>query len=330
VDLKTKGAHELFTEMSRTEVPKRFALMRELVSRSSLAAPILIARWNTCGSPIRGRTATGRERKGLQHRCGLTCCHRCQNRAGIAAGKRTWSLMSAAQNEMPDRNLMSAITIDADDRNLHGFARRLKLFMRRHGLNYSGEFSVSLPGLMRVHVVVLHPTLTRLALTGLLKEQFGPYPIVNVKVPDKTKTLEQAVRGWVQYAHVPVKNKDFIHHPELRTQDGLAGFVMLDTRVVEERRLEGGFSLDDKAKAARIRKIQKSKYGESDRVRALAIRKRILENTMTRQSRCLGKDSVKEVRQLGSGGEVGPGTISNGPGGDPYAPHQGGMLGLRG
>lgn len=104
--------------------------------------------------------------------------------------------------------------------------------------------------MLHVHMTVFHPQMSGLALRGLLVDEFGPYPVINVKRLATTRkqcgsvqslSVEDAVRGWVQYAHVPFKNKDFTRHPELKTPDGIAQFLVQDASVLGDRRCEVGF-----------------------------------------------------------------------------------------
>jgi hypothetical protein len=265
-DLSTSSIQALFQEMAGTAVKDRTPLLAELVSRAS-SPPAEQDRLRTCASPIRGRTASGRERKGLS-RCGSTSCFRCQSLAGKQAATRAWSLLLAGMNGIPDRSLMSSVTINAEHRDLPRFKRAVRKFMRKHSLKWSGEYSVSLAGMLHVHVTILHPGMSGLTLRGLLQSEFGPYPVINVKRLPVTRkvggtvetvSVEDAVRGWIQYAHVPFKNRDFIRHPELKTPEGLAQFVEWDSAVLGDRRCEGGFTLEQKASAARMRKRRTKK-----------------------------------------------------------------------
>ena len=64
----------------------------------------------------------------------------------------------------------------------------------------------------------------------MLIAEFGPYPIVHVQPLKKKQTIEEAVRDWVQYAHMPVKAKDSSRQPHLCCPDALAQFVIVDGR----------------------------------------------------------------------------------------------------
>jgi len=182
---------------------------------------------------------------------------------------------------VPIREQMSAVTINAPDLDLSGFKRAVRNFMIRHGLKWTGEYSVSLAGMLHVHVLVIHPRLTGLGLKGLLVAEFGAYPWINVKELRLTKRVkgehvpseEDAVRGWIQYAHVPFKMKDFRNHPELKNADGINRFLEWDASVHGDRRCEGGFTLDEKASAERMRKAwtkkRRSGYGTAPRTEAI-------------------------------------------------------------
>lgn len=272
-------AEDIFQRMSRTAVKDRTPLVVELVGLRSGHAALLA----TCGQPNRGLTGTGGQKKGLMS-CKSTSCFRCQVRAGKLAGTRSWSLVVAGSNGVPVREQMSAVTVNAPDRNLSGFKRAVRNFMIRHGLKWSGEYSVSLAGMLHVHILVIHPHLTRPALRSQLVNEFGGYPWINVKklrLVKKVKgehvpmTEEDAVRGWIQYAHVPFKMKDFRNHPELKNADGIDQFLEWDAGVHGDRRCEGGFTLDEKASAARMRKAwtrkRRSGYGTFPRIEAIKV-----------------------------------------------------------
>jgi hypothetical protein len=299
----------LFQEMSRTAVKNRTPLMVELISRAS-RRPDQVQTLGTCGSPIRGRTASGAERKGLT-RCGLTSCFRCQVLAGKQAGNRSWSLVLAGSGGICIRQQISSVTVNAEDRNLPRFKRAVRNFMLRHGLKWTGEYSVSLAGMLHVHVCVLHPEMSGLTLRGLLQDQFGSYPRINVKSLPLTKTIENAVRGWIQYAHVPFKNKDFKNHPELRTPEGIAQFLEWDAAVLGDRRCEGGFTLEEKASAGRMRKAwtRNRKRGTPTHAQNAFLdkqRKLKREKIQRLSQGGLPRDAVEGSIQLGSGpGSVG-------------------------
>jgi len=218
-------------------------------------------------------------------------------------------------NGIPDRRLMSAVTINAEDRDLHRFKRAVRRFMRKHSLKYTGEYSVSLAGLLHVHVAVLHGDMGGLMLRRLLQDQFGKYPVINVKPLPVTRkvggvvkmvTIEEAVRGWIQYAHVPLKNKDFKNHPEVRNPEGLAQFIEWDSAVLGDRRCEGGFTLEEKASAGRMRKRNTTnrRNGADNTKRQDAIRESLrkfkLRSALNGAPIRSGKDSVESRIQLGS------------------------------
>jgi hypothetical protein len=303
------SAEDLFLKMSRTAVKDRSGLMVELISRAS-APPDQVQLLSTCGKPNRGRTESGAEKKGLT-RCGSTSCFWCQVRAGKQAATRSWSLVLAGSDGIPIRKLISSVTINAEDRNLPRFKKQVRNFMLRYRLKWTGEYSISLAGLLHVHVTVLHPEMSGLTLRGLLQDQFGSYPRINVKGLSLTKTIEDAVRGWIQYAHVPFKNKDLIRHPTLRTPEGIAQFIEWDSAVLGDRRCEGGFTLEQKASAGSMRKQwtknRRSGYGPTPAQNAIVEKMRISkQNKLQRIMQQLEpRDAVEGSIQLGSG----PGSV---------------------
>jgi len=307
-------AEVIFQRMSRTAVKNRTPLVVELVGLRSKHA----ARLATCGKPNRGATGTGGQKKGLMS-CKSTSCFRCQARAGKRAGTRSWSLVVAGSSGVPVREQMSAVTINAPDRNLSGFKRAVRNFMIRHGLKWTGEYSVSLAGMLHVHVLAVHPHLSGLALRSLLVTEFGAYPWINVKklaLVKKVKgeyvpvTEEDAVRGWIQYAHVPIKMKDFRNHPDLKNADWVCQFLEWDASVHGDRRCEGGFTLEEKASAARMKrawtKKRRSGYGTTPRTEAIkeGIQERIRQSKLKHIEKLTRlaepRDPMEGLVQLGS------------------------------
>jgi hypothetical protein len=304
VDLKTKTVDELFIEMFKQKPGKRQVCFAELLTRSSLDVAGVVAQLDGCRKPIRGLTATGRQRKGLT-RCRHTVCSSCQVWAGKREGIWSWSLIGAASNEMPERNAVSFVSVNAPDRNLRRFNRRIKLVMRRLGLRYTGQYAVSLNGMLHVHMSVLHPGMTLFKVDAALKREFGPYPAVLCKPFYEDQEVQDAVRNVSQYAPIPIKQKDFVKQQHLMTPDAMAQYVLWDAEVTGSRRVQGGFTKEERDRAHRIRKRIR---GKKLRVYAGAVEirnKELLERLRQFKRSRLGKEPCGDIEELGSGGVVG-------------------------
>jgi len=136
------------------------------------------------------------------------------------------------------------MNVNYEERDLRGFNRRLKNALRRLNVKYTGEYAVSLNGVLHTHFIALHPDQTREELGQALKEVFIRDRAVVPKELNPEQSIEQAVKNVIQYAGMPpVKKGDRRDHPGLWNPDGLVRYLMLDSQVKESRRLEGGFSL---------------------------------------------------------------------------------------
>jgi hypothetical protein len=238
----------------------------ELISRSAFITP-----WTqpllSCArrDRLEGRTASNRPREG-RFRCKLKTCCKCQEKAGIRAGKRAWALISAATDEKPDRNHISAMNVNYEERDLRGFNLRLRNALRRLNVKYTGEYAVSLNGVLHTHFIAVHPDLSREELDQALKEVFPEDRAVVPKELNPEQSIEQAVKNVIQYAGMPpVKKGDRRDHPGLWNPDGLVRYLMLDSQVQGARRLEGGFSLSEKAKAKPILSETNARYRKPKR-----------------------------------------------------------------
>jgi hypothetical protein len=133
-------------------------------------------------------------------------------------------------------------------------------------VKYTGVYAVSLNGVLHTHFIALHPAQTREELDQALKEVFMRDRAVVVTELDPKQSIEQAVKNVIQYAGMPpVKKGDRRDHPGLWNPDGLVRYLMLDSQVQGSRRLEGGFSLSEKAKAKLILSETNARYRKPKR-----------------------------------------------------------------
>jgi len=257
-DLTDFSVPELLHRLEMKSRGRKAGPFAELITRTAYLTPwteplLACAR----GDRLEGRTASNRPREG-RYNCRLKTCCKCQEKAGIRAGKRAWSLINAATDGKVDRNFISAVHVNYEERDLRGFNRLLKNALRRLNVKYTGEYAVSLDGSLHTHFIALHSDQTREELEQALKEVFPEDRSVVVDELKQRQSTEEAVRNVIQYAGTPpVKKGDRRDHFRLWNPDGLVRYLILDAQVQGSRKLEGMFTLSDKAKAKELRRAMK-------------------------------------------------------------------------
>jgi len=174
------------------------------------------------------------------------------------------------------------MNVNYEERDLRGFNRRLKNALRRLNVKYTGEYAVSLNGVLHTHFIAVHPDQSREELDQALKEVFPEDRAVVPKELNPEQSIEQAVKNVIQYASMPpVKKGDRRDHPGLWNPDGLVRYLMLDSQVKGSRRLEGGFSLGDKAEAKRILSETNARYRKPKRRMTSIVLEKLKRSTPT-------------------------------------------------
>jgi hypothetical protein len=281
-DLSDYSVHELLHRMEMKSRGLKAGPFAELICRSAIITPWMEPLLSCARRDrLEGRTASNRPREG-RFRCKLKTCCKCQEKAGIRAGKRAWALISAATDGKPDRRHISAMTVNYEERDLRGLNRRLKNALRRLNVKYTGEYAVSLNGVLHTHFIAVHPDQTREELDQALKDVFIRNRAVVVTELDPKQSIEQAVKNVIQYAGMPpVKKDDRRDHPRLWNPDGLVRYLMLDSQVKGSRRLEGGFSLSDKANAKLILSEANARYRKPKRRMTSIVLEKLRRSTPT-------------------------------------------------
>jgi hypothetical protein len=174
------------------------------------------------------------------------------------------------------------MNVNYEERDLRRFNRRLKNALRRLNVKYTGEYAVSLNGVLHTHFIAVHPDQPREELDQALKEVFPEDRAVVPKELNPEQSIEQAVNNVIQYAGMPpVKKGDRRDHPGLWNPDGLVRYLMLDSQVKGSRRLEGGFSVCDKAKAKLILNETNARYRRPKRRMTSIVLEKLRRSTPT-------------------------------------------------
>lgn len=252
-DRSSLSTEQLLQQVERNSRGRKAGPMRELLTRTAILLPEPArSRLLACGNPIRGRTERGGLRKG-RFRCGLTSCSSCQERAAKKASVRAWSLIQSVAGPEPDRKQISFVTVNSADRDLPGFKKRVRAWMRKMECKAVAYYSVSLNGMLHTHMVVWHPSRTRLELKREAYQEFGRFPVVMACQFKKKQPIQDGVMKVISYSYMPVKAKDFRRQPHLRNADSLAMFVVWDAFVTGKRYVEIGFSREERGRAELIR-----------------------------------------------------------------------------